>query len=73
MKSFRDQVTLELSKSLGSFLPLIGGAEYSHKLIPLFEVLTNFEETVVRTAGNIQYINIYAWVYVYYIDSINNK
>ena len=60
MKSFRDQVTLELSKSLGSFLPLIGGAEYSHKLIPLFEVLTNFEETVVRTAGNIQYINIYA-------------
>lgn len=43
-----DQVLLVLAEKLEKFLPLIGGPEFSHLLIPLFEALCNIEEVAVR-------------------------
>lgn len=43
-----DQVLLALSEKLGKFLPLIGGSDHSHTLIPLFETLCEIEEVCVR-------------------------
>lgn len=43
-----DQVLLAMSEKLGKFLPLIGGPEHSHVLIPIFEALCEAEEITVR-------------------------
>lgn len=51
MKGEPDQVTLALARALEYFLPYIGGADYAHALIPLFEMLCSAEETVVRAAA----------------------
>jgi serine/threonine-protein phosphatase 2A regulatory subunit A len=43
-----DQVLLMISEKLEKFLPLVGGPEFSHLLVPLFEALCNTEEVSVR-------------------------
>lgn len=42
---------LVLAEKLEKFLPLVGGPEQSHLLIPLFEALCDVEEVTVRTAA----------------------
>lgn len=46
-----DQVLLALSEKLEKFLPLVGGPEYAHLLIPVFESLCDIEEVTVRDAA----------------------
>ncbi|XP_077985024.1 serine/threonine-protein phosphatase 2A 65 kDa regulatory subunit A beta isoform-like isoform X1 [Glandiceps talaboti] len=43
-----DEVLLALAEQLGSFTPLVGGAEHVHCLLPPLESLATVEETVVR-------------------------
>lgn len=43
-----DQLLLAMSEKLEKFLPLVGGAEYSHLLVPIFEALCDVEEVTVR-------------------------
>lgn len=43
-----DQVLLALAEKLEKFLPLVGGPEHAHLLVPLFESLTDIEEVTVR-------------------------
>ena len=43
-----DQVLLALADKLGCFLPLVGGPDHAHTLIPIFEVLCETEEITVR-------------------------
>lgn len=43
-----DEVLLALAEQLGNFVPLVGGSEYVHCLLPPLENLANIEETVVR-------------------------
>ncbi|KAI6175627.1 Serine/threonine-protein phosphatase 2A 65 kDa regulatory subunit A alpha isoform [Aphelenchoides bicaudatus] len=43
-----DEVLLALADQLGNFVPLVGGSEYVHCLLPPLENLANIEETVVR-------------------------
>jgi serine/threonine-protein phosphatase 2A regulatory subunit A len=43
-----DEVLLALADQLGNFVPLVGGPEYVHCLLPPLENLANIEETVVR-------------------------
>ncbi|XP_075243674.1 serine/threonine-protein phosphatase 2A 65 kDa regulatory subunit A beta isoform-like isoform X2 [Convolutriloba macropyga] len=43
-----DEVLLALAEQLGSFTPLVGGAEYAHILLTPLESLATVEETVVR-------------------------
>lgn len=45
-----DQVLLILSEKLGKFLSLVGGENFAHSLIPLFEALCEVEEITVRKA-----------------------
>jgi serine/threonine-protein phosphatase 2A regulatory subunit A len=40
-----------MARRLGEITPFIGGAEYAHLLIPIFETLCNIEETVVRSSA----------------------
>lgn len=43
-----DQILVAMAEKLGKFVPLIGGPEHSHALIPLFEALCEAEEITVR-------------------------
>ena len=43
-----DEVLLALAEQLGSFIPLVGGPEHAHCLLPPLESLATVEETVVR-------------------------
>ncbi|XP_031562500.1 serine/threonine-protein phosphatase 2A 65 kDa regulatory subunit A alpha isoform-like [Actinia tenebrosa] len=43
-----DEVLLALAEQLGSFIPLVGGPEHAHCLLPPLENLATVEETVVR-------------------------
>lgn len=43
-----DQVLLAMAEKLEKFLPLVGGPEHAHVLIPLFEPLCDIEEVTVR-------------------------
>lgn len=43
-----DEVLLALAEQLGTFTPLVGGAEHVHCLLPPLESLATVEETVVR-------------------------
>lgn len=43
-----DEVLLALAEQLGSFIPLVGGPEFAHCLLPPLESLATVEETVVR-------------------------
>ncbi|XP_063718428.1 serine/threonine-protein phosphatase 2A 65 kDa regulatory subunit A alpha isoform-like isoform X1 [Symsagittifera roscoffensis] len=43
-----DEVLLALAEQLGSFTPLVGGADYAHILLTPLESLATVEETVVR-------------------------
>ena len=43
-----DEVLLALAEQLGSFIPLVGGSEHAHALLPPLESLATVEETVVR-------------------------
>jgi len=45
-----DQVLVAMADKLSKFLPLIGGPDYAHTLITLFEVLCEAEEITVREA-----------------------
>lgn len=53
-----DQILLVMSEKLGKFLPLIGGNEYAHLLIPLFQSLCDIEEVCVRNAASFSCRNI---------------
>eukprot|EP01031_Cornospumella_fuschlensis_P025713 gene25713-31052_t len=46
-----DQVLLVLSEKLEKFVPLVGGPEHAHLLIPLFEALCDIEEVTVRNVA----------------------
>lgn len=46
-----DQVLLVMAEKLEKFLPLVGGPEHAHALIPLFEPLCDIEEVTVRDAA----------------------
>lgn len=46
-----DQVLLVLAEKMEKFLPFVGGCEYAHLLIPLFEALCDIEEVTVRNAA----------------------
>lgn len=46
-----DQVLLVLAEKLEKFLPLVGGPDHAHVLIPLFEPLCDIEEVTVRDAA----------------------
>ena len=39
---------LALAEQLGTFTPLVGGAEHVHCLLPPLESLATVEETIVR-------------------------
>jgi len=41
-----DEVLLALAEQLGQFIPLVGGPEYAHCLLPPLESLATVEETV---------------------------
>lgn len=43
-----DEVLCALAEQLGGFLPLVGGPEHAHCLLPPLESLATVEETVVR-------------------------
>ncbi|CAI4224083.1 unnamed protein product [Auanema sp. JU1783] len=43
-----DEVLLVLAEQLGTFTPLVGGADFVHCLLPPLENLATVEETVVR-------------------------
>ena len=43
-----DEVLLALAEQLGSFTPLVGGAEHVNCLLPPLESLATVEETIVR-------------------------
>ncbi|CAH8651863.1 unnamed protein product [Schistosoma bovis] len=43
-----DEVLREMAKQLADFVPLVGGPEYVHCLLPPLEGLASAEETVVR-------------------------
>lgn len=43
-----DEVLLALAEQLGTFIPLVGGPEHAHCLLPPLESLSTVEETVVR-------------------------
>lgn len=43
-----DEVLLALAEQLGTFTPLVGGAEHVHCLLPPLESLATVEETIVR-------------------------
>ncbi|XP_065189839.1 serine/threonine-protein phosphatase 2A 65 kDa regulatory subunit A alpha isoform-like [Sycon ciliatum] len=43
-----DEVLCALAEQLGNFLPLVGGEEHAHCLLPPLENLATVEETVVR-------------------------
>lgn len=43
-----DEVLQTLAEELGEFIPLIGGVEHAHHLVPLLETLAKEEETIVR-------------------------
>ena len=47
-----DQVLLVMAQKIGDFLPYIGGPEYAHILVPLFESLCTIEEITTRTAAS---------------------
>eukprot|EP00051_Salpingoeca_urceolata_P008211 m.104240 g.104240 ORF g.104240 m.104240 type:complete len:649 (+) comp15635_c0_seq1:512-2458(+) len=44
-----DEVLLALAEELEKLVPLVGGAEHAHSLLPLFEALVQVEEAAVRT------------------------
>uniref|UniRef100_A0A1I8H5L7 TOG domain-containing protein n=1 Tax=Macrostomum lignano TaxID=282301 RepID=A0A1I8H5L7_9PLAT len=43
-----DEVLLTLAEQLGTFIPLVGGDQFAHVLLPPLESLATVEETVVR-------------------------
>ena len=43
-----DEVLLALAEQLGTFTPLVGGAEHVNCLLPPLESLATVEETIVR-------------------------
>lgn len=43
-----DEILLALAEELGEFVPLVGGAQYAHFLLPPLEALATVDETVVR-------------------------
>ncbi|VDP94503.1 unnamed protein product [Echinostoma caproni] len=43
-----DEVLREMAQQLAEFVPLVGGSEYVHCLLPPLEGLASVEETVVR-------------------------
>lgn len=43
-----DEILVALAEELGGFVPLVGGSEYAHTLLPILESLAGMEETVVR-------------------------
>jgi hypothetical protein len=46
-----DEVLLALAEQLGTFTPLVGGADHVHCLLPPLESLATVEETIVRDKG----------------------
>eukprot|EP00607_Mallomonas_marina_P008856 CAMPEP_0182423938 /NCGR_PEP_ID=MMETSP1167-20130531/10037_1 /TAXON_ID=2988 /ORGANISM="Mallomonas Sp, Strain CCMP3275" /LENGTH=561 /DNA_ID=CAMNT_0024603325 /DNA_START=176 /DNA_END=1864 /DNA_ORIENTATION=- len=44
-----DQVLLVIAKKIGDFVPLCGGPEHAHTLVPIIESLSMVEETSVRS------------------------
>ena len=43
-----DEVLLALAEELGKFVPLVGGPQCAHTLLPVLETLASVDETVVR-------------------------
>lgn len=43
-----DEILLALAEELGDFVPLVGGAQHAHFLLPPLESLATVDETVVR-------------------------
>ena len=43
-----DEVLLALAEELGEFVPLVGGVQHAHFLLPPLETLATVDETVVR-------------------------
>lgn len=43
-----DEILLALAEELGEFVPLVGGAQHAHCLLPPLEALATVDETVVR-------------------------
>lgn len=43
-----DEILLALAEELGQFVPLVGGAQHAHFLLPPLESLATVDETVVR-------------------------
>uniref|UniRef100_A0A7S0Y9B7 TOG domain-containing protein n=1 Tax=Polytomella parva TaxID=51329 RepID=A0A7S0Y9B7_9CHLO len=43
-----DEVLLAQAEQLGNFVPLVGGPQHGHLLLPLLESLSMVEETIVR-------------------------
>jgi serine/threonine-protein phosphatase 2A regulatory subunit A len=43
-----DEVLLALAEELGDFVPLVGGPQHAHFLLPPLEALASVDETVVR-------------------------
>ena len=46
-----DEVLLAVAVELAKFVPLVGGAEHAHLLLPPLEALMGVDETVVRDAA----------------------
>lgn len=46
-----DEVLLAVAEELGNFVPLVGGPEHAHSLLPTLEALASVDETVVRDAA----------------------
>jgi serine/threonine-protein phosphatase 2A regulatory subunit A len=43
-----DEILLALAEELGEFVPLVGGPQHAHFLLPPLEALATVDETVVR-------------------------
>ena len=71
---------LALAEQLGTFTPLVGGAEHVHCLLPPLESLATVEETIVRdkvrsdsadlsyVVSFITFIRMYAHIFHWLID-----
>ena len=71
---------LALAEQLGTFTPLVGGAEHVHCLLPPLESLATVEETIVRdkvrsdsadlsyVVSFITFIRMYAHIFNWLID-----
>ena len=68
---------LALAEQLGTFTPLVGGAEHVHCLLPPLESLATVEETIVRDKVRsdsadlfylVSFIRMYAHIFHLLID-----